>query len=221
MAIISCRECDNKVSDAARFCIYCGMPDPGKRLKANNTKVGFLLGLGILFFPFIFTWFTLRNGYSAVARAVAFAWLSFVFLFILVNRDNPAFRQAAMDPSISSMANRMKSVVVEIPQFSTTATDMAWAYKENTVAADTKFKGKRFRVIGTINDINPNFLGNPFLVLDGGVNAFSDPQFDFDKSDLSTFAHLHKAMRVSLICTGQGDIVKTPLSDNCSMEAAQ
>ena len=64
-------------------------------------------------------------------------------------------------------------------------------------------------------------LGNPYLVLDGGVNVFSDPQFDFDKSDISTFTHLRKSMLVTLICTGQGDIVKTPMSDNCSMEKAE
>ena len=221
MAIISCSECGSKVSDAARFCIYCGMPNPGKYQKTKNTKVGFLLGIGILFLPFVFSWFTLRNGYSTVVRAIAFAWLSFVFLFILVNRDNIESRREKNAPSISSMVNRMKSVVVEVPQFSTTAFDIASAYKENTTTADMKFKGKRFRVTGVIHDINTNILGNPYLVLDGGINVFSDPQFDFDKSEISTFAHLRKSMHVTLICTGQGDIVKTPMSDNCSMEAAQ
>jgi hypothetical protein len=115
----------------------------------------------------------------------------------------------------------MNNVVYEVPKFSTTAQDIAAAYNGDVVAADMKFKGKRFRVNGVITNINNNMLGNPYLVLDGGVNVFSDPQFDFDKSDISTFTHLRKSMLVTLICTGQGDIVKTPMSDNCSMEKAE
>lgn len=40
----------------------------------------FFLGAGILFFPIIFAWFTLRKGYSWLIRALAFLWL-LVFLF--------------------------------------------------------------------------------------------------------------------------------------------
>jgi hypothetical protein len=221
MAIISCSDCGNKISDAARFCIYCGKPLPGNLPKINGRKVGLLLGAGILLFPIIFSWFTLRKGYSTTVRAVTFAWLSFVLLFVLAMGDGSASRQEISAKSFSSMLNSMKNVVYEVPQFSTSAQDIAVAYNEDAVAADMKFKGKRFRVNGVITNINNNILGNPYLVLDGGVNVFSDPQFDFDKSDISTFTHLRKSMLVTLICTGQGDIVKTPMSDNCSMEKAE
>lgn len=39
-------------------------------------KVGILLGIGILLLPIIFAWFTLRKGYSTVARIVSFVWLA-------------------------------------------------------------------------------------------------------------------------------------------------
>ncbi len=38
-------------------------------------KVGFLLGAGIFFLPFIFAWFTLRKGYGQVARIVSLGWM--------------------------------------------------------------------------------------------------------------------------------------------------
>lgn len=221
MSIITCSDCGNKISDAARFCIYCGKPIPGNTPKKKNRKVGFLLGMGILCCPVIFAWFTLRSGYSTAVRAVTFAWFSFLMLFISAMGIDSESKQETNAASFSSIVNNMKDVVYEIPQFSTTAHDIASAYNENAVAADAKFKGKRFRVVGVITDINTNILANPYLVLDGGVNGFSDPQFDFDKSDISAFTHLRKTMHVTLICTGQGDIVKTPMSDNCSMEAAQ
>jgi Ca2+/Na+ antiporter len=221
MAIVNCSDCGNKISDAARFCIYCGKPISSNSGNTKKRKVGFLFGAGILFFPIIFSWFTLRNGYSTKLRAVSLAWLSFVVLFLLAIGDNGESRREKMAPSFSSIVNRVTGAIDQDPQFSTSASDIASAYHEDAVAADMKFKGKRFRVIGVIKDINKNLLANPYLVLDGGDNIFSDPQFDFDKSDIISFAHLRKAMRVTLICTGQGDIVKTPIADNCSMEKAQ
>jgi len=221
MAIISCSDCGNKISDAARYCIYCGKPLPGNLPKTKGRKVGLLLGVGILLLPIIFSWFTLRSGYSTAVRAVTFAWLSFVLLFVVAMGGSSESRQEIGAKSFSSILNSMNNVVYEVPKFSTTAQDIAAAYNGDVVAADMKFKGKRFRVNGVITNINNNMLGNPYLVLDGGVNVFSDPQFDFDKSDISTFTHLRKSMLVTLICTGQGDIVKTPMSDNCSMEKAE
>jgi hypothetical protein len=45
-------------------------------------KVSFGLALGIFFVPYIFSWFTLRAGYSSAARLVAFGWL--LLLLVLV-----------------------------------------------------------------------------------------------------------------------------------------
>jgi hypothetical protein len=221
MAIVTCSDCGNKISDAARFCIYCGKPISKNSATTKKRNVGFLFGAGILFFPIIFSWLTLRKGYSTTLRAVSLAWLSFVLLFLLAIGNDAESRREKMTPSLSSILNSVKGVVDEVPQFSTTASGIALAYNEDAVAADMKFKGKRFRVTGVIKDINKNLLANPYLVLHGGDNIFSDPQFDFDKSDMPSFVHLRKAMRVTLICTGQGDIVKTPIADNCSMERAQ
>jgi hypothetical protein len=46
-------------------------------------KISLWLGLGILFMPYIFSWFTLRSGYSNIARLVAFGWL--IFVLVLIN----------------------------------------------------------------------------------------------------------------------------------------
>jgi hypothetical protein len=46
-------------------------------------KVSLWLAVGILFMPYIFSWFTLRSGYSNMARLVAFGWL--IFVLVLIN----------------------------------------------------------------------------------------------------------------------------------------
>lgn len=52
----------------------------------TERKVSPLLAAGILFFPYVFSWFTLRSGHSALARGVSILWLLFVVL-VATGRD--------------------------------------------------------------------------------------------------------------------------------------
>lgn len=49
-------------------------------------NVSILLGLGILLMPYFFAWFTLREGYSKLARFISFGWLLF-FVFFSMQKD--------------------------------------------------------------------------------------------------------------------------------------
>ncbi|QOW46164.1 DUF4236 domain-containing protein [Acinetobacter piscicola] len=44
-------------------------------------KVSILLGIGIFMMPYIFAWFTLREGHSRSARFISFGWLLFLIFF--------------------------------------------------------------------------------------------------------------------------------------------
>lgn len=57
-------------------------------------KVEFFFGAGILFLPFIFSWFTLRKGYAYWLRVAAFIWLG-VFLYFVLPNINQATEDAA------------------------------------------------------------------------------------------------------------------------------
>ena len=52
------------------------VPPAADTQATKSRKIGVLLGAGIVFLPFIFAWFTLREGYSTKARAMSFAWLA-------------------------------------------------------------------------------------------------------------------------------------------------
>ncbi|MDC4545479.1 DUF4236 domain-containing protein, partial [Acinetobacter baumannii] len=54
-------------------------------LSIQNRKVSFLLGLGIFFMPYIFSWFTLRSGYSSRTRWISFIWM--ILVLIIVNSN--------------------------------------------------------------------------------------------------------------------------------------
>ena len=72
------------------------------QLGGNQRTVSFLLGVGILFLPFIFAWFTLRDGHSTLSRVVSFVWLG-LFMFNtcadMEKRDNRV-RNTAQEKTI-------------------------------------------------------------------------------------------------------------------------
>lgn len=226
MALIQCSECGHEMSDSAPSCPKCGKPNASA--PANVTaigqppaarKVGFLLGLGILLFPVLFAWFTLRNGHSTKARVISFIWLalSLIGIFAGESGHTPPATLPSAESSVQQAEPAAPPVVVaDLPVV--TAFDIAKAYDENTVAADQRFKGKQFKVSGVVDEISTDIMGDPYITLKGGVNQFMEPQFKFDKSALDQLATLKKGKKVMLMCTGTGDIAKTPMNEDCSLQ---
>lgn len=179
--------------------------------------VGFLLGVGIVFIPMIFSWFLLRKGHSVLARVSGFGWLILSLLVVIGSSSGPNSRSTApsQQASTSSSAPAPAAVPAE-PLKSFTAKQVASSYEENTVAADMQFKGKKVKVSGRITDINTDFMGRPYLVL-AGTNEYFGPQFGFDKSEMSVMAALKKGVTVNVICTGKGDVAKVPMFEDCEM----
>lgn len=62
-----CPYCKSKIAKGAIKCAKCS--------EYIKRKMSVLLVLGIIVLPIIFVWVTLKKGYSAVARIVAFIWL--------------------------------------------------------------------------------------------------------------------------------------------------
>lgn len=69
---------------------------------------------------------------------------------------------------------------------------------------------------GVVESINTDLFGNPYVTLRGGVNQFMEPQFELDDAHATYDAGLQSGMRISLICTGHGDVAKTPISKGCA-----
>ena len=214
MALINCIECDRMASDQAAACPHYGAPIAGHVAPVQvtpgvsvNRNVGFGLGLGILLVPLVFVWFLLRQGHSAISRA----WLALT-LIAMVGHERTDTRPTSAASSQSQSA-KMAAPAEPLKEYS--VQQLAQAYDRNTVAADQQFKGKRFKATGTVDSINTDMFGNPYVTLRGGVNQFMEPQFELDKAHANYAASLQSGMRISLICTGRGDVAKTPMSDEC------
>lgn len=94
--------------------------------------------------------------------------------------------------------------------------DLEAAYQNNSVAADQNFKGKWYKVKGTVTSINTDIMGNPYITL-GGSNKFMQPQFSFDKKSMDALAKLSPGMDVTVACKGKGDVAKIPMSTSCEL----
>lgn len=218
MALINCSECDRMASDQAAACPHCGAPIAKQAatvqmqpVPAISRSVGFWLGVGIFLFPVVFVWFLLRQGHSTTSRVIGFAWLA-LMVVAMASGERPSGKAAAPTTSQSQPAEVAAAVV---PVFEVNTQQLAQAYDRNTVAADQQFKGKRFKVTGVVESINTDLFGNPYVTLRGGVNQFMEPQFQLDDAHANYAAGLQSGMRISLICTGGGDVAKTPMSKGC------
>ena len=218
MALINCSECDRMASDQAAACPHCGAPIAKQAATvqvqpapAISRSVGFWLGVGIFLFPVVFVWFLLRQGHSTTSRVIGFAWLA-LMVVAMASGERPSGKAAAPTTSQSQPAEVAAPVV---PVFEVNTQQLAQAYDRNTVAADQQFKGKRFKVTGVVESINTDLFGNPYVTLRGGVNQFMEPQFQLDDAHANYAAGLQSGMRISLICTGSGDVAKTPMSKGC------
>lgn len=218
MALINCSECDRMASDQAAACPHCGASIAEKAaavqvqpIPAISRSLGFWLGVGIFMFPVVFVWFLLRQGHSTSSRVVGFAWFT-LMVVAMASGDRPSSQPSAAS-SNQSQATKVAAPVE--PSIEVSAQQLAQAYDRNTVAADQQFKGKRFKVTGVVESINTDMFGNPYVTLRGGVNQFVEPQFELDDAHASYAAGLQSGMRISLICTGRGDVAKTPMSKAC------
>lgn len=218
MALINCSECDRMASDQAAACPHCGVPiarhvAPVKMATGVSTSraVGFWLGLGILLMPLVFVWFLLRQGHSTISRVIGFAWLALALVGMASSERSPS--KPVASSSVQSQPAKVAAPAEPLKAYS--VQQLAQAYDRNTVAADQQFKGKRFQVTGTVDSINTDMFGNPYVTLRGGVNQFMEPQFELDEQHASYAAGLQSGMRISLVCTGRGDVAKTPMSKDC------
>ncbi|MFA6058607.1 MAG: hypothetical protein WC756_10450 [Taibaiella sp.] len=72
---------DAQVTKVTEKCPYCKSVLPQNALKCAQCgeyvkrNMSFSLSIGILLLPMIFSWFTLRKGYSTFARIITFSWL--------------------------------------------------------------------------------------------------------------------------------------------------
>ena len=102
-----------------------------------DRKVTIPLGIGIFLMPYIFSWFTLRKGYSKTAKAVSLAWLSFVPALLVISAawetvDPEGFRKAGEEAEQSRLAEKAERQSAELAEAAEQKNAQAAADFENS-----------------------------------------------------------------------------------------
>ncbi|MYZ44233.1 OB-fold protein [Schauerella aestuarii] len=93
------------------------------------------------------------------------------------------------------------------------AAGVAKVYRENQVAGDQKYFGKRVLLTGTIASINSGIGNEPYIVFEGPI--YGGTQARLPKDKIERIASLRKKQRASVVCEGSGAVVGTPTFKNC------
>jgi hypothetical protein len=205
MPMITCPDCSSEMSDTAPTCPKCGRPNSAAAV-APTKSVGILLGIGIVLFPMIFSFLTLRTGHSTKARALSFTWLAFAL--VVAAAQNGANQNGSTVSASKPNAVAESAMQVDIRE-------LLAAYEGNEVGADNTYKGNLVRVTGIIGDIKKDILDNLYVTLGTGA-VFEIPQVQafFDDSQNSQLAELRKGGRLTVECRIDG-LMMNVLARDC------
>jgi hypothetical protein len=90
-------------------------------------------------------------------------------------------------------------------------------YQENEVAADTRYKGKRLSVTGTVVSVERDATdGSPVLHLLSGNPIFLT-MATLDRAFLPDAAELKKGDQVVVRCIGAGQMMRMPQLEKCTL----
>lgn len=89
-------------------------------------------------------------------------------------------------------------------------------YQENEVAADTRYRGKRLRVTGTVVSVERDADGSPVLHLLSG-NPIFRTMATLDRAFIPGAAQLRKGDQVVVRCVGAGVMMRMPQLEKCTL----
>jgi hypothetical protein len=134
--------------------------------KLPDRKVAIPLGIGIFLMPYIFSWFTLRKGYSKTARAVSLAWLIFIPALLVISAaweavDPEGFKKASEEAEQSRLAEKAERQSAELATKSVESLDEnASKSKETAFLAGTYRFFDNGRDDAQCNEDNDNKCAN-------------------------------------------------------------
>lgn len=94
------------------------------------------------------------------------------------------------------------------------ARDLYRAYDANEVAADSQYKGKALRVTGTVESVDSDMMDNAVVQLRAG--DFQSVNVQGLQQEVA--ASLSKGQSITVSCTGAGEIIGSPVLDDCALQ---
>lgn len=132
----------------------------------DKKKMGFLLGMGILFMPYFFSWFTLKKGYSNTARGLSFAWAFFIIIGAMNGGQNKDGNR-----TIASVAKTETKVEPKKEFISETCNQLSHTFGASSKLSDIQkkeawksFNEKSFKWDLIVTEVSEKTLGSGYQV---------------------------------------------------------
>jgi hypothetical protein len=90
-------------------------------------------------------------------------------------------------------------------------------YQDNEIAADQKYKDKRVRVTGIVDQVGKDIMGDMYVTVVAKSSDFHVVQCYFAKPDQTELAALKKRARIIVVGTC-GGLMMNVLLNNCTIE---
>jgi hypothetical protein len=113
--------------------------------KNGNREVSKLLTVGVLCVPQIFSWLTLRKGYTSRVRLISLGWAALASVLMLMGEPPVTAKQEAV------IGVNIKKLLSD--------------YGGNEVSADNKYKGKLLQFSGMVLEVKKKFFKRRVCVL--------------------------------------------------------
>ncbi|EKS7766373.1 zinc-ribbon domain-containing protein [Edwardsiella piscicida] len=207
MALISCSECGNQISDKAAYCPHCGAP-LGNDTKPHHNQYnkGPMLGSEETFMGrfFIFAKILVKCG---ILLLVVF----YIAPFFFSNNIDPLPR--AKSSGSSNQVSRPKVTSMK----PIAAQELTNIYAKNAVAADQQFKGDWILVEGDIENIKTGVNNDAYVMFNVTEHSWDAPKATFIKAENNKLASLSKGQHIMVLCIGDGVMLGSPLLDKCTL----
>jgi hypothetical protein len=120
------------------------------------------------------------------------------------------------DAAAAAPAVEQAATPAQRPVYETTAVQLFLDYRKNEVATDERIGNARVEITGGIGSIDKDFMGNPTLKLDIGMD-FDSVILTLDKSDTMKAGKLSRGETVTALCDKVERIVSEPVATGCSL----
>lgn len=138
--------------------------------------------------------------------------VAFILLLIIGAIFGDDTTDSTTNSEVSSSASAEPAELIAV-----TARELFTAYDKNEVAADKQFKGKMLEVTATVSSIDSGFSDDAVVQLNTG-NDFQTVSAQGDETFTDIASTLNKGQEVTMICQGAGEIIGSPMLDNCVIQ---
>lgn len=97
---------------------------------------------------------------------------------------------------------------------SVSTTQLYKEYKQNELVANNKYKGKRIRVVGIVESVTEDFLGNASVKSTSPDFILGGTMFNVDKEDPYVL-NMVPGSKVDMVCIGGGFVMDSPILKDC------